>query len=702
MGVLHNYTEIRKLSNIFSYCTIGGDGYDPDYEITLTDNMNNVRNVNYLFYKCKSNDGPLKIRRSFFEHLPNVTTLVNTFNSVEFDHMLSYDFFCKRKEQTEKVYVKVNGTIPANTNAILHTYIYTKDQSDLYGCFRNAKFINCKSWFDLMDDNEDLKQPKDILTEKDSNTDGDTGNELNVDTYYKKVGTSFIEYKISEPTSYTDTLNNFTNYVDSIIISSGGTEINNHNIFGNEGDFEKYGTDNFGMPYIKVENVTNIYPTYCCLPPDILYGCDSTCDLQYVFADTNIIGTLPQHLLGNRVSSRLNDIFRNVNILPNLIYHCDSRISGNQNYIDMLNGRLGDYSYLISTGGIPIDNDTINPDGETQYPLIGNGSNDATVLFRNSDGELRRRYHTDNTNISQSTNRDYNKSQFAYVPQGFTVNKYLENAFTFRYNLPEQINLSRSAIQQEIHIDWGMPGKYDESNGPENYPEKWPYYTQYFFTTDESVSWKNVTTMKSPFISDDQDVDFITGQTRVLSTSDMEHKNKWWAGDGDVTKDIWHPKTGGLLNVFLNICGMKDTRIGVFRDCGALINRSIDARNIPNLERFVSGILVVFLNGRVFDDNVDGIRLTGQNGSRIISYDKGFGRNIILPRLGPIPYSDMTQVPKVLLSFPSSSDTTMFYKYMFPNDDNIIRRYQDIYGIVDSQIYKSNYDEYSSKYILIP
>jgi len=688
IGTLHKYTNIEKLSNIFSYCTI--KNYS-NYEIKLSGDLDNVKNLNFLFYNCKSENGnPLKIRRSFFEHLKNVTTLVNTFNGVVFDHMPSYDFFCKRKPKTENVYVKVEGVIPQNPNAVLHTYEYTTDQTDLYGCFMNAKFYNCKTWFDLYDNfgdinnpdykNVSLKQPKDHIKDI-NNTDVFD----NVDTYYKYSGGNYIEYKIKEPYAYTDILNNITNYVDSITIS--GETINNHNIFGaQDSDFSNYATSGFGLPYYDATgyNHLNIYPTYCCLPPDILYGCYYTCNLQNVFADTNIVGVLPQHLLGdNRYGSILNNIFRNVNILPNLVYHCDNRTSEySQEYINILNGNLGDKSYLISEGGIPVDNDTINPQGETNvYTLLGSSNADAIVLFRDSNGELKRRYHIDNEHTA-TANGDYSKSQFAYVPQGFTKNKILDNAFTFRYNLPRQTDLSSQQIMYETGIQW-TAGNYSNEHNPESHPEKWPYYIQYFFTMDESVSWSDVTSMTSPFILDEMDVDYKTGEVRIFSTVDGNYKNKWWWRPENVGIGRWQDVTGGKFNVFLDICGTRDKRTGLLKDCGAMISKSIDANNTSiGLDMFVSGPLVVFLNGRVFDTALDAIRLTRLNGSSIINYSMGFGRNIIFPRLGTIPYSDISMIPKVLLSFPTTSDMVRFYSYMFPTDS--LSRYDLIYNISNS------------------
>ena len=150
MNSLHNYTNISRLSNLFSYCTI--TDYDPTYTIQLSEDMENISNINSLFFMCKSGNGsPLKIRRAFFEHLPNVTSMVNTFYGTELNHMLSYDFFCKRIPYTDtSVYVKVGEN--TYEQAELQTYKYrTPEINDLYRCFYNVKFRNCKSWFDPED-----------------------------------------------------------------------------------------------------------------------------------------------------------------------------------------------------------------------------------------------------------------------------------------------------------------------------------------------------------------------------------------------------------------------------------------------------------------------------------------------------------------------------------------------------------------------
>ena len=186
----------------------------------------------------------------------------------------------------------------------------------------------------------------------------------------------------------------------------------------NEHGIEKY-----------VENTYNIYPTYCCLPPDLFYGCEFVCNLSNVFADSNIIGVIPQHLLKKCYNSKLENMFKNVNILPNLIYH--------------YNSNTNDAGYLSLISNIEIDNNTItitNEDDTRYYNLVGSTDDDAVVLFRNGNGELRRRYPIDG--------EEYNKSQFAYVPQGYTTNQNLNSAFTFRYNLPAQVDLETSKLEQ--------------------------------------------------------------------------------------------------------------------------------------------------------------------------------------------------------------------------------------------------------------
>ena len=96
----------------------------------------------------------------------------------------------------------------------------------MYNCFCGAKFVNCKSWFDRTDDVNVGLEPE---IEK-------VNNDPTITTYYKRVNAKDVAYKV---TNYgiTDTINNFTNYVDINWIPKNGSMtdetnrgINNHMI----------------------------------------------------------------------------------------------------------------------------------------------------------------------------------------------------------------------------------------------------------------------------------------------------------------------------------------------------------------------------------------------------------------------------------------------------------------------------------------
>jgi hypothetical protein len=356
----------------------------------------------------------------------------------------------------------------------------------------------------------------------------------------------------------------------------------------------------------------------------------------------------------------MKDMFCNVNILPNLIYHYDSRLSNNSDYLNLIENNIG------------IDNDTIQ-NGEEDYTL--DTSVGEVVLFRNSDGELKRRHPI--------VDEEYNKSQFVYVPQGYTTNSNLENAFTFRYNLPQQVDLSLTILHEQGINEWSQ-GSYGKEHSPELHPEKWPYYTQYFFTVDESINWNRLYSMRSPFISDEKDVQFYENtsangrlETRVLMTPDQSYTNRWWKENVN-TKDVfttWNIHIRGELNVFLNLCGKRDIQTGKISDSGCLISYAL--RNYIKLDSFISGILTAFLNGLVFEDRVDAGSLTTlYAGDNIIKY-YGFGRNIIFPTLY-INSGGVNKTSKQILGYDSSS--ARFYSNMFKDESksNYVSLYKDL------------------------
>ena len=676
MEALPKY-NISRLTNLFSNCTI--NGYDSTYEIvvgeTENDTMPDVRAINALFYKCKTDDGsPLRIRRSFFKKLPNVTAMANTFYGVYFDHMLSYDFFCKRIPENETALDNVYLDSACTTSATLKTTKYREDYlvGNMYCCFRDAKFKSCDCWFDPTDAvNNGLAPFKDVVN----------GNPA-ITTYYKMIGTRPVEYTIKDPVAISDTRNNFTNYVPRVTTTIyEQLIISNHDI---EGDMMRYdNTANNPYEVVKAtDGITdlNLYPTFCCLPPDILHGCTRECNLNMAFANTNIIGVIPQHLLMKCYSSELKDMLMNVNILPNVIYHYNKNTADDANYLDLISG-------------IESDNTTIGQptsvDDSTVYEFDGDVE---SVLFRNSNGELRKR---------KPFVGEYNKSQFVYVPQGYVINANLQEAFTFRYNLPQQVDLVRHDLEAQGLI-WpsAVDDKFDYTYSPEGHPELWPYYTQYFFMVDESIDWSQVTVMKNLFISDTKDTDFYTRHQRILYTpsrEDTAEPNRWWYRPEDDIKTPWTSYTEGVLNCFLNLCGERDRRTGIIEDSGILVTNAKNANKTPKLDGIVSGNLVVFLNGKVFDDGVDAINMVSPTycDSSIILYSADVGRNIVFPRYGTP--ANPRNAPKLILAF--NGNTAWFYHYMFP-DATSLKNYKDVFGLIEYDYPNPNFSSSDAKYIL--
>ena len=662
LGLLHNFQKIEKLSNIFSYCTI--NDYD-GFEIKLEGDMNSVKDINALFYNCKSsNDKPLKIRRSFFSNLKRVTSMVRTFYGVSFDHLPSYDFFCKCTLAAPiQVKVKVDGVIPSTNNATLQTVGYNDLISNMNECFCNAKFVGCRSWFDMDDvvdteghTNEYYKPAKDVVT-----YNGDSS----YTTYYKRVGGVDVEYEV---TNYpvTDTINNYTNYIeDNYMPHLTNEHISNHNIAADLSDYNN--SQEYGYPYSKSDiSETNISATYCCLPPDILYACKNDCKLTGVFADTNIIGVIPQHLLINVYNSDLNNMFRNTNILPNLVYHYNSNTSNNARYLELIENILPDEETIMKKV----------TETDPDYTLVEDANQ--VVLFRNSKGELRKRRPI--VTGVEDKNGEYNKSIFVYIPQGYSTNTNLSEAFNFRYNLPAQVTLNRTELLN-LGINWPEGNNFGNEYSPEEKPWLWPHYTQYFFMLDESILWTRLRGMSYPFISDGDDVNFYgeEKEPRLFSTSNRNYNNLWWQnGYTSITPDDWNRLTNGVMNIFLNLCGSRDIRTGKITDSGCTISKSMS--NNVKLSSFVSGALVAFLNGRLFDSSIDAGRFTtnNTNSGKIINYDLGVGRNIIFPQLLHVP-GDISQAPTELLNYNNSNNACKFYVFMFPL--NSLENYRKIYNI---------------------
>lgn len=649
------YGKLTNLTNLFSYCTI--TGYNNE-EIKFNNPLSNITNISNLFEKCNSDykpfegkssednrglydGGVLNIGRSFFEQLPNFTVAQRTFANTYLSSSLTYDFFCKRS----KTLVEKDVLLSKNDDDVakLYEYEYRSDIINLKECFYNVKFVNCKNWFD---ENDNVSFERNYIKLNPDDTTGINERGFIYYTYNDNSG-SYDEHTLDNDI-FDDCLDNYTNYVKSNIISNknGGAEHvwYNHDI---KQDFTYYGNIKKGVKPFDTE-VDTIQQTYCCLPPDLLYGCNSTSIIEGLFSNTNIIGVIPRNLTKKVKNQSIANIFRNVNIMPNLEYYYDSIGGLNASILDKITE-----TFDIEDGS------------DSDSDLI---SGDYTVVFRDEYGKLKKR---------KPVKSDRNLGQFVYVPANFTTSGSLMNAFNFRYNLPSHWEMPEKFSKEDGTIITAYKSTNDFNNAirsRELDTNKLSYHSQYYFLMDNCVKtdvrgkWSGVYNAKSVFISDDQDIDFSNKNTLGSkrnyydgnSLIGLDFKNTWTVDESVSTPNGWILFNIEDFNIDLNLCGKKN-EYNMIEDYGC----PIDISRSVHLDNFISGILTIFLNGRIFDHEFAVDRLTTSNhktssNSTIIGY-YGLGKNMILPQFSGSPLDDK-------LSFIPIGNEYIYYDFMVDND----------------------------------
>ena len=686
---ISEYTKLTRLTNLFSYCTI--TGYN-NKEIKFEDGvvLNNIKNISNLFDNCTSDytlyvesdaedknkgiytGGVLNIGRSFFKSFPNFITAIRTLSNTYLSSPLTYDYFCRRSENfiDKKVYLSED----IDDVATLYEYEYNSNILYLTECFYNTKFVGCDNWFDPKDD----KNVSIINKDTDRNYisyKGDNLNGTNIVYYTHSNLTGFKEYTLDNDV-IDDCLDNYTDFVPQNSISTGDAPYiwYNHDL---KQDLLYYGNINStDCPFDPINEscVDTIQETYCCLPPDMLYGCASTVEIEGMFANSNITGVIPRNLTKKIKDRPISNIFRNVNIMPNLEYYYDKNGSLNSSILDKIS-------------------DIVEIDGDSDTSIIGD---EYCVVFRDVDGRLKKRKPVDS---------DRNIGQFVYVPAKFTTCGTIMNAFNFRYNLP---------------LHWEMPSKFVDENGItiESYKSTYdlnsailndkfdvstlPYHTQYYFTMDKSVKWDNIYDAKSVFINNYQDIDFSNNltlgvQRQYYNNEDkdfsIDEKNVWTNDERVSTYSNW---TANILDYFyvdLNLCGKKN-EYNMIEDHGCPI--IVENRRV-HLDNFVSGILTIFLNGRVFNETFLVDKLTTTNhkasgGSSIIDYH-GFGKNIILPYFNGYPLDDK-------LVFIPMDNNFIYFDFMVECNENSINNYYTCFAegnIRNDYLFEDKYNKYTFK-----
>ena len=674
------YTKLTRLTNIFSYCTI--TGYNNE-EIKFSSPLNKITNISNLFESCTSSykpfegadggekgiyeGGVLNIGRSFFEQLPNFTVAQRTFANTHLSSPLTYDYFCKRgKKLNEKTILLWKDKDDESAKASLFTCDYSSNIINLRECFYNTKFVNCKNWFDEKDN---------VSIDRNYIMSGEVKYEERGYEYYEysNISGSYVTYTLDNDV-IDDCLDNYTDFVpkNSILNTDGEYTWYNHDLYQ---DFIYYGNIKDGVSPFDPENeagVNTIQKTYCCLPPDILYGCNSTAAIDGMFANSNIIGVIPRNLTKKVKKQSISNIFRNVNIMPNLEYYYDKNGGLNSSILDKV-VEIVDIDYGTDSD---INNDII--------------SEEYCVVFRDEYGRLKKR---------KPVKCDRNLGQFVYVPANFTTSGSLMNAFNFRYNLPRH---------------WEMPSKtnvgYYKSTHEFNNAIKegsldtttLTYHSQYYFLTDKCVKWENVYDAKSVFISNDQDVDFSNkytmGYSREYYNGSSElainQKNTWTVDINVSTPAYWTNYNMKNFNVDLNLCGKKN-EYNMIDDNGCPI--IIENRNI-HLDYFVSGVITIFLNGRVFDSTFAVNKLTTSNhkssGSSMVIGYYGMGKNIIMPQFSGVPLDDK-------LEFIPVDNEIVYYDFMVDNDSTSINNYYKYFAegkLTNKEyLFETKYNKYTFK-----
>lgn len=683
MDKISTYDKLTRLTNIFSYCTI--TGYNNE-EIKFDKVLSNITNISNLFESCNSdykpfngNDsekgiyggGVLNIGRSFFEKLPSFTVAQKTLANTYLSSPLTYDYFCKRgKKFTQK---EILLSEDRNDTATLYECEYTSNIINLKECFYNTKFVNCKNWFDkndvtntnIMDiiDSDNISRNRNYI--KTSN--GEEITERGFIYYkYNNVSGSYEKY-ILDNDVIDDCEDNYTDFVPQNSINN--ISWYNHDLLQ---DFTYYDNIKEGVkPFDPINEglVNTIQETYCCLPPDILYGCSSYTIIDSIFSNSNIIGVIPRNLTKKVKDRPISNIFRNVNIMPNLEYYYD--VNGGLN--EILNNII----------------DTVDFEDNT---II---SEDYCVIFRDDCGILKKR---------KAVASDRNLGQFVYVPSNFTTCGVIMNAFNFRYNLPRHWELPSKFIKPDGTTIECYKSTHDFNNaikGGELDTKTLTYHSQYYFTTDKSVKWDSVYDAKSVFITPDQDIDFSNkhtiGSKRDYYNGDnelsFERKNAWTVDPKVSIPSLWSNHIENFY-VDLNLCGKKN-KYNMIEDngCPVIVNN----KNI-HLDNFVSGILTIFLNGRVFSDSFIVNELTTSNhkanaGSAIVGY-YGMGKNIILPKFIGTPLDDK-------FVFIPIDNEQIYYDFMVDNDQTSISNYNKYFAegklSNNKELFESGKNKYTFK-----
>lgn len=229
----------------------------------------------------------LQLSPNFFSNIPNLINVMGMFRGCAFSNPIPFNFFKKRQEAKETVFVKQGDGYVQDT---LYTYTYTSNMIDMSYLFENATWAS-----DAIQYNPGLY----IIPISRLERGGDT--------YYTRTtiqgsggetSYNYTEHKVEQNTEYTDAQNIKGGYIGNF-----GTTSN---------------------PQIGNANIDSLI-----VPPDLFYGLSrtiiNTADYDYsqgvyraLYTTTPLIGIIPQNLLKANKQVDCRRLFENCIIIPKL------------------------------------------------------------------------------------------------------------------------------------------------------------------------------------------------------------------------------------------------------------------------------------------------------------------------------------------------------------------------------------------------
>ena len=451
---------------------------------------------------------------------------------------------------------------------------------------------------------------------------------------------------------------NFTHYVDVIDLESTQADNGkitgawiNHNLVRDYVSFygEKGDTLNLNTKYYNIKNFVftynnnDIYPSYCILPPDMLYACHATSiDLTGVFSNMCAMGVIPRHFTSTVNDKNLVDVFKNVNVLPNVQYYYKKDMDNP----DLIFENIPEVSY---------DNYTVVDNGVSIR--VEFEKNNPIVIFVDEDGDLKRRNPATIFRGDEAGKPETEKAQFVYAPSGYSTSRDIRNTFNFRYNIPTNFVINGSYRTESAMISAG---------GLNN------FHIEYYLILDDSAKWNQVTDARNPFIKDSDDIDYVLGESRTYYIEiSSDFRNAWTRindSNGVHVKDVngWYINARSTFNSRLTLCGTKDKYTSSISDSGC----PIVLKNSVKIDSFLSGNLVTFLCGRVFTDDINVQDITNSankiGGSYVITMPT-VAKNIILPRFN----GNLTDDNLIFINGNGKQEIEYnFYDFMFNDETN--------------------------------